>query len=144
MKPRHARLMMLTLIVSGGALAVFLVLKALDENLMYYYDPIQVANGEVKENQAFRLGGLVVHNSITAGEGAISYFQVTDNKACVNVMYDKLLPDLFVEGEAMIAKGRLNADNLFIAEEVLAKHDENYMPAEVAKGLAGKKMLSCP
>lgn len=144
MKPRHARLMLIGLLLIGCTIAAILVLRSLEENLMYYYDPSQVTNGEVKQGQAFRIGGLVVHGSREAGEGATTIFKVTDNAACVTVRYDKLLPDLFAEGEAMIAKGQLDANNVFVADEVLAKHDENYMPAEVAKSLAGKKFVSCP
>jgi cytochrome c-type biogenesis protein CcmE len=136
MTPRRQRMLAVGLIVVGIAAAATLVLRALDENIMYFFSPTEVAEGKVPEGQSFRLGGLVVEGSFKREPGDLeATFTVTDNNKVVTVSYTGVLPDLFQEGKGMIANGKLDADGLFIAEEVLAKHDENYMSPEVAKML---------
>jgi cytochrome c-type biogenesis protein CcmE len=136
MRPRQQRMLAVSLIVIGIAVAATLVLRALDENIMYFFSPTEVAEGKAPEGQSFRLGGLVVEGSFKREPGDLkATFKVTDNNKVVTVSYTGVFPDLFQEGKGMIANGKLDADGLFVAEEVLAKHDENYMSPEVAKML---------
>jgi cytochrome c-type biogenesis protein CcmE len=114
--------------------AAALVLSALNDNIVFFYSPSQLAEKKVAPDRRFRLGGLVEQDSVKK-EGAEVRFKVTDLKQSVNVVYRGLLPDLFREGQGVIAEGSLGADGVFTAREVLAKHDENYMPPEVAKAL---------
>jgi cytochrome c-type biogenesis protein CcmE len=122
-------------------LATYLVLNALEGNLSYFFSPSQVHNGEAPKDHVFRLGGMVEKGSVKRAEGDLTVnFVVTDNNKTMAVAYTGILPDLFEEGQGVIAQGKLNADNVFIADEVLAKHDENYMPPEVAAAMqAGKE-----
>ena len=114
--------------------AVALVLVALDENLSYFYSPSEIA--EAPQGRSIRLGGLVEADSITRqADGVTVTFRVTDLAASVPVTYSGLLPDLFSEGQGVITEGTLGADGVFVAREVLAKHDETYMPREVAEAL---------
>jgi cytochrome c-type biogenesis protein CcmE len=136
MRPRQQRMLAVSLIVIGIAVAATLVLRALDENIMYFFSPTEIAEGKAPEGQSFRLGGLVVEGSFERAPGDLTAtFKVTDNNKVVTVSYTGVLPDLFQEGKGMIANGKLEADGVFVAEEVLAKHDENYMSPEVAKML---------
>jgi cytochrome c-type biogenesis protein CcmE len=131
---------LVAVILGGVAIAGALALRAFQENVMFYFDPTKVANGEVKVGQRFRLGGMVVKDSVKRTPGTLDIsFAVTDYRHTVPVRYSNVLPDLFKEGSGMVAHGRLNADGVFIADEVLAKHDENYMPPEVTKSLAAGK-----
>jgi cytochrome c-type biogenesis protein CcmE len=124
------------LILAGVAIAVGLALRAFDENLLYFYSPSQVAAGEAPAARKFRLGGLVSQGSVTRAPGSLEVrFEVTDMKESMNVSYTGVLPDLFREGQGVIAYGVLMPDGTFRADEVLAKHDENYMPPEVAEAL---------
>ncbi|OOZ39040.1 cytochrome c biogenesis protein CcmE [Solemya pervernicosa gill symbiont] len=135
MKARHKRL---GLIVAGlGVLAVaaVLVFNALGNNLSYFFSPTEVANGEAPKDHVFRLGGLVKPGSVVRGKSLTVTFVVTDNAKEMPVAYTGILPDLFMEGQGVITQGRLGADGTFVADEVLAKHDENYMPPEVAEAL---------
>ena len=127
------------LIVVCVSLAVGLALQAFQENLLYFYSPTQVLAGEPPEGRKFRLGGLVEEGSLTrqAGELKISFI-VTDLENSLPVSYEGVLPDLFREGQGVVAHGVLLPDGSFLAEEVLAKHDENYMAPEVAELLAEK------
>ncbi|HEY3730171.1 MAG TPA: cytochrome c maturation protein CcmE [Steroidobacteraceae bacterium] len=136
MTPRRRRLLWVLGIVAGVGIAAGLALRAFQENVMLYFDPSRVAAGEVKPGQRFRLGGLVEKGSVrrTPGSLAVS-FVVTDLKHEVPVRYDSVLPDLFREGAGVVAHGRLDSGGTFIADEVLAKHDEKYMPPEVARSL---------
>ncbi len=119
--------------VVGG---VTLALQAFQENLLYFFNPTQVAAGEAPQRE-FRLGGMVVKGSVAREPGSLTvHFVLTDFAHEVPVSYSKVLPDLFREGQGNIARGRMDASGMFIAEEVLAKHDENYMPPEVADALA--------
>lgn len=125
------------LVIAGVAIAVGLALQAFEENLLFFYSPTQVLAGEPPEGRKFRLGGLVATGSMEREPGDLQLrFVVTDNQNVMTVTYEGVLPDLFREGQGVIAHGRLQPDGTFRAEEVLAKHDENYMPPEVAEVLA--------
>jgi cytochrome c-type biogenesis protein CcmE len=140
MTPRQRRMTLVALIVGGVALAGGLALRAFRENVMFYFDPTKVAAGEVKAGQRFRLGGMVEKGSLVRTPGTLDVsFVVTDYQHRVPVRYSNVLPDLFKEGAGMVAHGRLDANGVFVADEVLAKHDENYMPPEVSKSLAAGK-----
>jgi len=136
MTARQQRMVAVGLVLVGVALAVGLAIRAFDDNLLYFFSPTQVAAGEVPEGKKFRLGGLVATGSVSRqpGDLAIS-FDVTDNNRTMRVVYTGVLPDLFREGQGIIAHGTLQTDGTFVADEVLAKHDENYMPPEVAQAL---------
>jgi cytochrome c-type biogenesis protein CcmE len=123
-------------IVCGVGLAGALALRAFRENVMFYFDPSKVAAGEVKPGERFRLGGMVVKGSVQRNAGTLDVrFVVTDFAHSVPVTYSKVLPDLFKEGAGVVALGRMNGSGVFVADEVLAKHDEKYMPPEVARSL---------
>ena len=133
---RRQRLILILLMVAGVATAATFALKAFDENLMYFFSTTEVAEGKAPKDAKFRLGGMVVEGSINRPNKDIMVrFDLTDYNKQVTVEYSGILPDLFREGQGIVANGRLNKDNVFVAEEVLAKHDENYMPPEVADSL---------
>jgi cytochrome c-type biogenesis protein CcmE len=137
MTPRRQRMLAISFIVVGVSLAVGLTLRAFDNNVMLFLSPSQVAAGEAPLDRPFRLGGHVVDGSFQREAGSLTAtFIVTDNASEVTVSYTGVFPDLFKEGQATVASGTLASNGIFIAEEVLAKHDENYMPPEVAKMLA--------
>lgn len=147
MKPRQKRMLWVLAGVALVGLAVTLVLRALDANVMFFYSPSQVRAGEVPEGAAFRIGGLVEEGSLQrSADGLQVEFVVTDQAQRVPVRYQGLLPDLFKEGKGVVASGRLQGDGVFAATEVLAKHDENYMPPEAAKALedAAQSMKAQP
>jgi len=136
MTNRRKRLLLLavSLLALGGASA--LVLSAFQKNMVFFYSPAQVAAGESPQHRSFRLGGMVQKGSIKRdGDGLTVEFIVTDFARTIPVRYQGILPDLFREGKGVVAQGRLE-NGRFVAEEVLAKHDENYMPPEAAKALA--------
>jgi len=123
-------------VVVGMGTATGLALKAFQENLLYFYSPSSVINGEPPTSRSFRIGGLVVENSVSRDpESLVVSFVLTDTLAEVKVTYEGILPDLFKEGQGIVANGKLDQDGVFVATEVLAKHDENYMPPEVAAAL---------
>jgi cytochrome c-type biogenesis protein CcmE len=132
--PKRRRLWLLVGSLGVLGVAAALVLSALNDNIVFFYSPSQLAEKKVAPERRFRLGGLVEPGSVKK-EGAEVRFKVTDLKQSVTVVYRGLLPDLFREGQGVIAEGSLGADGVFTAREVLAKHDENYMPPEVAKAL---------
>ena len=147
MKARHKRFGIILTGMVGLGLATVLVLNALEGNLSYFFSPTEVAKGEAPSERVFRLGGLVEQGSVTREEGQIEInFVVTDMAERVKVTYSGILPDLFAEGQGVVAQGRLGPDKVFVADEVLAKHDETYMPPEVAAALeaAGKDVSSGP
>jgi len=117
------------------ALAVGLVLVALRDSIVFFYSPTEVTAKQLPQGQRFRLGGLVETGSVKRGEGTTVRFVVTDMKSTLPVTYTGVLPDLFREGQGVVAEGMLQPDGVFHADSVLAKHDENYMPPEVAKKL---------
>ena len=133
MKNRHKRA---ALIVGGLAtlgIAAALVLNAFQSNLVFFFTPTQVAAGEAPRDRTFRIGGLVEAGSVKrAADGLTVQFVVTDTAKQIPVAYTGILPDLFREGKGVVAQGRLGTDGVFVASEVLAKHDENYMPPEAA------------
>jgi cytochrome c-type biogenesis protein CcmE len=134
--PRQRRMSLVAIIVVGVSLAGALALRAFRENVMFYFDPTKVAAGQVKPGQRFRLGGMVVRGSVQRRVGTLDVrFVVTDFAHSVPVTYANVLPDLFKEGAGVVALGRLDANGTFVADEVLAKHDEKYMPPEVARSL---------
>ncbi|MGA8708226.1 MAG: cytochrome c maturation protein CcmE [Steroidobacteraceae bacterium] len=139
MTPRRRRLYWVLGILAGVSAATALALQAFKENVMGYDDPTQIAAGQVKPGKRFTLGGMVEKGSLRRVPGSLEVdFVVTDFRHSVPVHYDKVLPDLFREGAGMVAHGRLDAHGTFVADEVLAKHDEKYMPPEVARSLAQK------
>jgi len=128
----------LGLVVLG--VATVLVLNAFQSNLVFFFTPTQVANGEAPKGRSFRIGGMVEEGSIAReGDGLTVRFIVTDTAKRVPVTYKGILPDLFKEGKGAVAQGQLGPDGTFVASEVLAKHDENYMPPEAAEALAKAK-----
>lgn len=133
---RKKRLYLILAILMGVGVAVALMLQAFQQNMMFYYDPTQIKAGEAPVNRDIRIGGMVVDGSVqrTVGDLKVS-FALTDYKETVNVSYDGILPDLFREGQGIVGRGRLQDDGSIIADEILAKHDENYMPPEVADSL---------
>jgi cytochrome c-type biogenesis protein CcmE len=135
MKSRTQRKLFIVVVLAGITLAGFLTYRALQENLLYFFSPTQVAAGEAPE-RTFRLGGMVLAGSLQREPGTLNVsFVVTDNVHSVPVRYSRVLPDLFREGAGAVVIGRLNDKGEFIGDEVLAKHDENYMPPEVAEAL---------
>lgn len=137
MTPRRQRMVTVALVLVGVGLAVGLALQAFQENLMFFYSPTEVLAGEPPEGRKIRLGGLVTMGSLQRESGELEVrFTVTDNQNSMTVSYAGILPDLFREGQGVIAIGFLQPDGSLKAEEVLAKHDENYMPPEVAEMLA--------
>ena len=128
--------MLVVMVVFGVALAAVLGLTAFEENLLYFYSPTQVENGEAPDNRKFRVGGLVVAGTVErASDSLLVKFDLTDNAKIISVEYSGILPDLFREGQGIVAMGEINNGGVFVADEVLAKHDENYMPPEVADAL---------
>lgn len=147
MTPRRRRMVLVGLILLGVAGAVALALTAFQENLLYYYTPTQVSSGEAPADRVFRVGGMVTEGSFKREPGSLeARFVLTDYANNVTVSYTGVLPDLFREGQGIIARGKLGAGGLFVAEEVLAKHDENYMPPDVADTLRqqGDKRVTTP
>ncbi len=136
MTPRRRRMVLVGLIVLGVAGAVTLALTAFQENLLYYYTPSDVTAGKAPSDRVFRVGGMVTEGSFQRAPGSLeARFVLTDYAQNVTVSYTGVLPDLFREGQGIIARGKLGQEGMFIAEEVLAKHDENYMPPDVADTL---------
>ena len=137
MKSRHKKLALI-----GGALAIIgiiaaLVLNALNSNIALYITPTDVAAGKAPNDKLFRIGGLVKEGSISRqADGVTISFAITDTEKQIPVHYKGILPDLFKEGKGAVAQGKLTADGTFVATEVLAKHDENYMPPEAAKAVS--------
>jgi len=133
---RRQRLILIAAMVAGVAVAAGFALKAFNENLMFFYTPAQVIAGEAPVDRLIRVGGLVTTGSVQRqADGLTVNFDITDNNGTITVQYTGILPDLFREGQGIVAHGRLQGDQRFIADEVLAKHDENYMPPEVADAL---------
>ena len=136
MKPRHRRMMWILGGVSALAVAVGLVLNAFQSNLVFFFTPTQIAAGEAPQGKTFRIGGLVENGSLRReADGTQISFRVTDNARTIQVAYKGILPDLFKEGRGVVAQGQVQPDGSFRASEVLAKHDENYMPPEAAEAL---------
>ncbi len=135
-KARHKRFVLIGIGLALVGLAAMLILNAFQSNMVFFYTPSQVVKGEVPKGTGFRIGGLVVPASLKRGDDGLSVsFVITDTAKTVPVFYKGVLPDLFKEGKGVVAQGKLGADGIFNASEVLAKHDENYMPPEAAEAL---------
>ena len=134
MKPRHRRAAIILGVLAALAAATALVLNAFNANLVFFYTPSQIAAKEAPQGRTFRIGGLVLAGSVVR-EGVRVNFTVTDTLQTVPVRFEGVLPDLFKEGKGVVAQGQLGPDGVFAAREVLAKHDENYMPPEAADAL---------
>jgi len=136
MKARHKRFVFVALAIVGVGIAAALAISSMRSNMSYFFSPSKVIANEAPKDTLFRLGGLVVGKSLARQEDGLTVlFDVTDNAETVRVSYTGILPDLFGEGQGVVTKGRLGDDGIFYAEEVLAKHDESYMPPEVADSL---------
>ena len=133
---RRKKLFLVLLLVLGTGTATGLILTAFNQNLMYFYSPLQVKNGEAPVERTFRVAGLVINGSVKRDpRSLLVQFDLTDTVENITVSYDGILPDLFREGQGIVANGRLGDNGVFQASEVLAKHDENYMPPEVAAAI---------
>lgn len=140
MKPRHKRFAFIGLGLLVLGVATVLILNAFQSNLVFFFTPSQVASGEVPQGRSFRIGGMVEDGSLVReNDGLTVRFVVTDTAKRVPVTYKGILPDLFKEGKGAVAQGKLDTDGTFVASEILAKHDENYMPPEAAEALAKGK-----
>jgi len=136
MKPRHKRIALIAAGLAALGIALALILQAFQSNLVFFFTPTQVAANEAPQGRSFRIGGLVEQGSVQRQpDGLTVRFVVTDTAKSVPVVYSGILPDLFREGKGVVTQGKLGADGVFSASEVLAKHDENYMPPEVADSL---------
>ncbi|MFO1427617.1 MAG: cytochrome c maturation protein CcmE [Steroidobacteraceae bacterium] len=136
MTPRRRRMVLVVGILAGVSIAGALALRSFRENVMFFFDPSQVAAGQAPQGERFRLGGMVQPGTVQRKPGTLDMdFVVTDFKKDVKVHYSGVVPDLFRENQGVIAHGRLGGDGVFVADEILAKHDENYMAPEVAKSL---------
>ena len=136
MKPRTRRALWIAGGLAALGIAATLVLNAFQSNLVFFFTPTQVASNEAPRDRAFRIGGLVEAGSVARDKDALTVrFRVTDTARTIPVVYTGLLPDLFREGKGVVAQGKLGADGTFRATEVLAKHDENYMPPQAAEAL---------
>lgn len=137
MQARHRKFALIAFAVIAVGTATTLVLNAFKSNLVFFFSPTQVVNGEAPTERTFRIGGLVEEGSLRRQpDGLTATFEVTDTARSISVTYTGILPDLFKEGKGVVAEGRLGADGHFTATQVLAKHDENYMPPEAADALA--------
>ncbi len=134
MKPRHKRTAMIVGALASIGVAAYFVLNAFQSNLVFFFTPSQIGAGEAPQNRAFRVGGMVKEGSVKRDNLTVSFI-VTDTLKEVPVSYTGILPDLFKEGKGVVAQGKLGADGKFTASEVLAKHDENYMPPEAQHAL---------
>ena len=143
MKTRHKRLSFLLLGVAALGLASVFVLNAFNSNLVFFFSPSQVAAKEAPVGRSFRIGGMVETGSLKReSDGLTVNFVVTDTAKTIPVVYNGILPDLFKEGKGVVAQGKLTDDGVFHADEVLAKHDENYMPPEAAAALKNAKEIN--
>ncbi|MGG6261361.1 cytochrome c maturation protein CcmE [Stutzerimonas stutzeri] len=139
---RKKRLFIVLAILAGVGIAVALALSALQQNINLFYTPSQIAAGEAPVGTRIRAGGLVEEGSVKRTNDSLSVaFRVTDGAQAITITYQGILPDLFREGQGIVALGRVNADGVLVADEVLAKHDENYMPPEVTQALEKSGMM---
>ncbi|MBE0470947.1 MAG: cytochrome c maturation protein CcmE [Methyloprofundus sp.] len=137
---RQKRLYIILAIVFGTALAVGLTMYALNQNINLFYSASQIANGEAPTDARMRVGGMVVDGSLKRSNDSLRVsFELTDYENTVKVVFTGILPDLFREGQGIIAQGKMDAQGVFQADEVLAKHDENYMPPEISASMKAKK-----
>ena len=140
MKRRHKRIIFICVSLAAIGLATWLVLGAFRNNLVFFYSPTQVASAEAPVNKTFRIGGLVQNGTLKRdADGLTVRFTVTDTANNIPVVYKGILPDLFKEGRGCVAQGRIGSDGMFYADQIMAKHDENYMPPEAAQALEQAK-----
>lgn len=133
---RRKRLQLICVSIVGIGIAVAFILTAFEKNLMYFYSPTEINAGNAPTKRPFRIGGMVVKGSVVRQDDSLGvWFNLTDTADEQMVYFEGILPDLFREGQGIVAKGQLNQSGLFVASEVLAKHDENYMPPEVAAAI---------
>lgn len=136
MKPRHKKLVIIASSVTALGFAAVLVLNAFQSNLVFFFSPTQVVAKEAPIGKSFRIGGLVADGSVKREDGSTTvHFAITDTAETIPVVYTGILPDLFKEGKGVVAQGKISDQGVFLADEVLAKHDENYMPPEAAEAL---------
>ena len=136
MKKRHKRITFIVASLAALGLATWLVLGAFRQNLVFFFSPTQVATKEAPVNKTFRIGGLVENGSLKReNDGLTIRFTVTDTANTIPVVYKGIMPDLFKEGRGCVAQGRIGSDGVFYADQIMAKHDENYMPPEAASAL---------
>lgn len=137
MRPRHQRMAFIGAVLLAMVVSAAFAYRALQQNMLYFYSPTDVADGAAPLDRRFRLGGLVLEGSVNRVPGELTmFFEVTDRANTIPVRFDEIPPDLFQEGKGVVAHGTLDADGLFVADDVLAKHDENYTAPEVADALA--------
>jgi cytochrome c-type biogenesis protein CcmE len=133
---------MVIFLVAGVGIAIALMVNAFNKNILFFFTPSQVVAGEAPVGHPFRIGGMVTDNSLVRADGSLLvHFDVTDTVNSVRVAYEGILPDLFREGQGIVTKGQLDGDGMFVASEVLAKHDENYMPPEAADAIKAAQTL---
>jgi len=136
MKRRHRRIIFICVSLAALGLAAWLVLGAFRNNLVFFFSPTQIASKEAPVNKTFRIGGLVENGTLQRdNDGLTVRFTVTDTANSIPVVYKGILPDLFKEGRGCVAQGRVGGDGIFYADQIMAKHDENYMPPEAARAL---------
>lgn len=141
MKPKYKRLKSILISVASIAVGLWLILSNFNENIVFFFSPMELKNKQVI-NQVVRVGGLVRNGSISRLDGFVTEFIITDNQEDLKVRFVGILPNLFRDNQGVVAKGKLEGD-IFIANELLAKHDENYMPKEVAESLKKGKCPTC-
>ena len=134
MTKRQNRMILVALLVLGVSLASYFGIKAFSDNLLYFFTPTDVLDGKAPQGKSFRIGGLVQTGSVVRND-LLVFFTLTDNEKTIEVQFEGILPDLFREGQGIVATGSISDENIFRATEVLAKHDETYMPPEVAEAL---------
>ena len=134
MTKRQNRMILVALLVLGISLASYFGVKAFNDNLLYFFTPTDVLDGKAPQGKSFRIGGLVQTGSVVRNDLQV-FFTLTDNEKTIEVQFEGILPDLFREGQGIVATGSISDENIFRATEVLAKHDETYMPREVAEAL---------
>ena len=140
MKKRHRRIIFICVSLAALGLATWLVLGAFRSNLVFFFSPTQIAAKEAPVNRTFRIGGLVENGTLKRdNDGLTVRFAVTDTANSIPVVYKGILPDLFKEGRGCVAQGRVGSDGIFYADQIMAKHDENYMPPEAARALDQSK-----
>src|SRR2546421_12193699 len=143
MKPRHKRIAAIAVGVVALGIATALVLSAFNKNLVFFFSPTQVAAREAPQGRTFRIGGLVENGTLKRdNDGLTIRFTVTDTANTIPVVYKGILPDLFKEGRGCVAQGKVGSDGVFYADQIMAKHDENYMPPEAARALDQAKDIN--
>lgn len=140
MKKRTLRIYYVSVILLALSLLFFMFIKTFNDNLLFYRSPSQITNSEFPDNYVFRVGGVVLDGSLTKSKDTMNVkFSITDYEQSLDITYTGILPDLFREGQGVVIRGKLGNDGIFYAEEVLAKHDETYMPPEVLDSLKNNK-----